>query len=93
MHFRPCYCIGDFIYEVKYHEVKITVVKYSVSLPTRQDSVSPLGEQHANSLSDYALSWNYVPSGSCLYPSWACYNIHTIQGFDITVVMVVYLVV
>ena len=40
--------MGDFIYGVKYHDVKITVVKYSVSLLTRQDSVSPLGEQWAD---------------------------------------------
>ena len=29
--------MGDYIHGVKYHEVKITVVKYKVSLLTRLD--------------------------------------------------------
>ena len=36
VHFSECYCIGNFIHGVKYHEDINTVVKYKVSLLTRQ---------------------------------------------------------
>ena len=35
---------------------------------------------HANLSSDYALSGDYVSSGSCVYPSRACYHIYIILG-------------
>ena len=45
--------MGDYIHGVKYHEVKSTVVKYNVSLLTRQDlehSISAQGKQSASLL-------------------------------------------
>ena len=42
--------MGDYIHGVKYHEVTNTVVKYKVSLLTRQDlvhSISAQGKQLA----------------------------------------------
>ena len=37
--------MGDYIHGVKYHEVKNTVVKYNVSLPTRRDLLHSISAQ------------------------------------------------